>query len=119
MDTKRTIGDARGGTGDDSRRLASERLNLAPINCRARMIVTALPIVPLAQAMCRLYSLVGAHSLRRSSNCESVGDSEGAIKAVHHTARKGRNSDAASAVALIVSVLIATPWLPVRAKPFR
>ena len=40
-------------------------------------------------------------------------DSDWASKAVHHTA--GR-SDGACAVTLIVSVLLATPWLPVRAQ---
>ena len=46
-------------------------------------------------------------------NCGSMKDSERTSKAVRETARK---SDVACPVAMIVSILLATPWLAVRAQ---
>ncbi len=102
-----------GGSGADSRRPASERLNLEPINCRARDDRHSSADRPIGAGHVPSFALAVADALRQSSNCESMRDSERASKAVHQTARK---SDAACAVALIVSVLLATPWLPVRAQ---
>jgi len=50
MDTRRTIGEVPGSSGSvDSRRPARDRLNRATMNCGARMIIMAMPIVTLAQ----------------------------------------------------------------------
>src|SRR6202795_838601 len=63
-------------------------------------------------------AMFGAPVLRQSSHCESVRDSERASKGLHQTARRThtRKSDAACAVTLIVSVLVATFLSPVTAQ---
>ena len=60
----------------------------------------------------------GANALRRSSNCESVSDSERTSKALSHTDPKTRirETDTACAATLIVFVLLFAFFSPIEAQ---